>query len=100
MSETLNGANGVNENAGFEDISDPSYYEESGEGEQIYLDSVLPHAYDPTLEPFNTQALNPKRYQEQTPEGFHIKINNAYQYTYDNTNAYFQPENAALIHFD
>jgi len=30
MSETLNGANGVNENAGFEDISDPSYYEESG----------------------------------------------------------------------
>jgi len=96
MSETLNGANGVNENAGFEDISDPSYYEESGEGEQIYLDSVLPHAYDPTLEPFNTQSLNPKVYPEQDQYGFHPKINNVYQYTYDNTNVYFQPQNRGL----
>ena len=96
MSETLNGANGVNENAGFEDISDPSYYEESGEGEQIYLDSVLPHAYDPTLEPFNTQSLNAKVYPEQDQYGFHPKINNVYQYTYDNTNVYFQPQNRGL----
>ena len=96
MSETFEGANGTNDNADFEEISDPSFYQESGEGQQVYLDSVLPHAFDPTLEPFNTQALNPKRYQEQTPEGFHPKINNAYQYTYNNTNVYFQPQNRGL----
>jgi len=96
MSETLDGANGVNENAGFEEISDPSYYEESGEGQQVYLDSVLPHAYDPTLEPFNTFGTRPKVYPEQTPEGFHPKINNEYQYTYNNTNVYFQPQNRGL----
>ena len=97
MSETLDGANGVNENAGFEDISDPSYYEESGEGQQVYLDSVLPHAYDPTLEPFNTFGTRPKVYPEQTPEGFHSQINNPYQYTYNNTNVYFQPQNRGLV---
>ena len=96
MSETIDGANAVNENADFLDINDPSYYEESGEGQQLYLDSVLPHAYDPTLEPFNTQSLNPKKYPEQTKEGFHLKINNAYQYTYNNADIYFQPENRGL----
>ena len=96
MSETFEGANGTNDNADFEEISDPSFYQESGEGQQVYLDSVLPHAFDPTLEPFNTQALNPKRYKEQTAEGFHPKINNAYQYTYNNTNVYFQPQNRGL----
>jgi len=100
MSETIEGANGVQQNAGFEDINEPSYYQESGEGQQVYLDSVLPHAYDATLEPFNTYGIRPKVYPEQTLEGFHPQINNVYQYTYDNTNAYFQPENAALIHFD
>ena len=98
MSETIEGHPANNINADFFDINDPSYYQESGEGQQVYLDSVLPHAYDPTLEPFNTQALNPKRYQEQTPEGFHPKYNNPYQYTYDNTDAYFNPQNADLIH--
>ena len=96
MSETLDGQPANNINAGFEAISDPSYYEESGEGEQLYLDSVLPHAYDPTLEPFNTQSLNPKVYAEQDKYGFHPKINNPYQYTYDNANIYFQPENRGL----
>ena len=96
MSETFEGASGVNDSADFEDISDPSYYEESGEGQQVYLDSVLPHAYDPTLEPFNTYGTRPKVYPEQTPEGFHPVINNPYQYTYDNTNVYFQPQNRGL----
>tara|TARA_Y100000385_G_scaffold283507_2_gene339738 strand:- start:581 stop:883 length:303 start_codon:yes stop_codon:yes gene_type:complete len=100
MSETIEGNFAHNEDAFFNEISEPSYYEESGEGQQIYLDSVLPQSYDPTLEPFNTQALNPKVYAEQDQYGFHPKINNAYQYTYDNTNAYFQPQNADLIHFD
>ncbi len=96
MSETIDGQYANNEDADFEEISDPSYYQESGEGEQLYLDSVLPHAYDSSLEPFNTQALNPKRYQEQTPEGFHPKENNPYQYTYNNSNVYFQPQNRDL----
>tara|TARA_R110000851_G_scaffold148451_1_gene288775 strand:- start:1128 stop:1424 length:297 start_codon:yes stop_codon:yes gene_type:complete len=93
MSETIDGQYANQENAGFEDISDPSYYEESGEGQQVYLDSVLPHAYDPTLEPFNTFGTRPKVYPEQTPEGFHPQINNPYQYNYNNTNVYFQPQN-------
>jgi hypothetical protein len=96
MSETIDGQYANNEDADFFETSDPSYYEESGEGEQVYLDSVLPHAYDPTLEPFNTYGTRPKVYPEQTPEGFHPKINNEYQYTYNNTNVYFQPQNRGL----
>lgn len=100
MSETFEGANATNADADFFETSDPAFYGEDGEGDQIYLDSVLPHAYDPTLEPFNTQAANPKRYQEQNSEGFHPVIPNPLQYTYDNTDPYFQPQNAALIHFE
>ena len=38
MSETLDGqTRPININAGFEGYSDPSYYEESGEGEQNYI---------------------------------------------------------------
>jgi len=96
MSETIDGQYANNEDADFFETSDPSFYQESGEGEQVYLDSVLPHAYDPTLEPFNTYGTRPKVYPEQTPEGFHPKINNEYQYTYNNTNVYFQPQNRGL----
>tara|TARA_R110000737_G_scaffold35226_4_gene54148 strand:+ start:689 stop:985 length:297 start_codon:yes stop_codon:yes gene_type:complete len=96
MSETFEGANGTNDNADFEEISDPSFYQESGEGQQVYLDSVLPHAYDASLEPFNTFGTRPKVYPEQTPEGFHPQINNPFQYTYNNTNVYFQPQNRGL----
>jgi len=93
MSETIEGANGVNEDAEFTTTNDQSFYDEDGEGEQLYLDSVLPHAYDPTLEPFNTRAANPKAYDEQDEYGFHPKINNPYQYTFDNSNKYFNPQN-------
>ena len=96
MSETIDGQYANNEDADFFETSDPSFYEESGEGEQVYLDSVLPHAYDPTLEPFNTFGTRPKVYPEQTPEGFHPQINNPFQYTYNNTNVYFQPQNRGL----
>ena len=48
MSETFEGAHATNDEAEFEDISDPSFYDEEGDGEQLYLDSVLPHAFDPT----------------------------------------------------
>lgn len=96
MSETIDGQYSNNEDADFFETSDPSFYEESGEGEQVYLDSVLPHAYDPTLEPFNTYGTRPKVYPEQTPEGFHPQMNNAYQYTYNNTDVYFQPQNRGL----
>ena len=96
MSETIDGQYSNNEDADFFETSDPSFYEESGEGEQVYLDSVLPHAYDPTLEPFKTYGTRPKVYPEQTPEGFHPQMNNAYQYTYNNTDVYFQPQNRGL----
>lgn len=97
MSNTLDGANAVNESATFEPVSDPSYYEESGEGEQLYLESVLPHAFDPNLEPFNTNALNPKSYPEQNQYGFHPKPLNPYEHGYDNGNKYFTPENKEQV---
>lgn len=93
MSETFEGAHAYNDEAEFELVSDPAYYEESGEGQQLYLDSVLPTAYDPTLEPFNTQGANPKSYPEQNEYGFHPILPNPYQYTYDNGDKYFTPEN-------
>jgi hypothetical protein len=96
MSETIIGANSINRNAAFNVSSDPSYYEADGEGQQIYLDSVLPHEYDPTLEPFDTTGIRPKKYPEQTKEGFHPKEPNRLQYTYDNTDVYFQPQNRPL----
>ena len=42
MSDTIDGAYGYNEDADFEDVSDPSFYEEDSEPNQIYLESVLP----------------------------------------------------------
>ena len=93
MGDTIDGAYGYNEDAGFEDVSDPSFYEEDSEPGQIYLESVLPQAYDPTLEPFNTTGLNPKKYPEQTEEGFHLLPKNPYAFTYNNTDFFFQPEN-------
>jgi hypothetical protein len=92
MSNTIEGANGVNESADFFETSDSAYYEESGEGEQIYLESVLPQAFDPNLEPFNTRAL-----KEQNQFGFHPKPPNPYEHTYDNGNKYFTPENKEQV---
>ena len=97
MSNTIEGANAVNQSADFFETSDPSYYQESGEGEQLYLESVLPQAYDPNLEPFNTRALNPKVYSEQNKFGYHPKPFHPYQYTYDNGNKYFTPENKEQV---
>jgi len=97
MSNTIEGANAVNQSADFFETSDPSYYQESGEGEQLYLESVLPQAYDATLEPFNTNALNPKAYPEQNKFGYHPKPPHPYQYTYDNGNKYFTPENKEQV---
>ena len=97
MSDTIEGANAVNSTATFEAVSDPSYYEESGEGEQLYLESVLPHAYDPTLEPFNTRAQNPKSYSEQNKYGFHTLAPHPYHHTYDNGDKYFTPENKEQV---
>lgn len=97
MSETIEGAHGINEDADFMEINDPSFYEADGESEQLYLESVLPQAYDPTLEPFNTKGLRPKEYPEQNEFGFHPKLNNPYQYTFDNSNKYFNPQNLEQV---
>lgn len=93
MSDTFEGANATNAEAKAVLTSDPFYYEADGEGDQIYLESVLPQAYDKNLEPFNTKGLRPKEYPEQNEYGMHPVMNNPMQYTYNNTNFYFQPEN-------
>tara|TARA_R110002074_G_scaffold55798_1_gene138202 strand:- start:1874 stop:2170 length:297 start_codon:yes stop_codon:yes gene_type:complete len=93
MSETIEGANGVNVNADFMDTSDPSYYEADSEPDQLYLESVLPQAYDPTLEPFNTTGLRPKEYPEQNEYGFHPIQQSPYQNDFNNSDKYFTPEN-------
>ena len=64
---------------------------------ELYLESVLPHAYDPTLEPFNTRAQNPKSYPEQNKYGFHTLAPNPYHHTYDNGDKYFTPENKEQV---
>jgi len=97
MSETIEGAYGHNKGADFMETNDPSFYEAEGESDQLYLDSVLPQAYDPALEPFNTKGLRPKEYPEQNEFGFHPKLNNPYQYTFDNSNKYFSPQNLEQV---
>tara|TARA_R100001463_G_scaffold82723_1_gene137393 strand:- start:275 stop:556 length:282 start_codon:yes stop_codon:yes gene_type:complete len=91
MSKT--GANEDTEDFDFEESSDPFYYEADGEGDQIYLDSVLPQAYDPTLEPFDTKSLRPREYPEQNEYGFHDKLKSPYHNIYNNTDFYFNPQN-------
>lgn len=97
MSETIEGSYDHNEDSEFMETSDPDFYEADGESDQVYLDSVLPHAYDPTLEAFNTTGLRPKEYPEQNEFGFHPKSNNPYQYTFDNSNKYFTPQNLEQV---
>ena len=93
MTEPLQGAHSFNDNSDFQNISDPSFYAEEGEPDQLYLESVLPQAYDPELEPFNSYAVNPKEYPEQNEFGFHPKPKNPYAYTFDNGDKFFTPEN-------
>ena len=101
MSNTIEGANAVNDNANFESVSQPFFYSEDEQPAQVYLEAVLPRVRDPTLIPFNTRALNPVKYDpEQTlmstiiPTGFHPVTKNPNAYVYDNTDfRYFQPEN-------
>tara|TARA_R110000751_G_scaffold9974_2_gene36526 strand:- start:467 stop:751 length:285 start_codon:yes stop_codon:yes gene_type:complete len=93
MSDTIEGANAVNQNVEFQGVSDPFFYEETGGGEQVYLAAVLPQVRDPTLIPFNSRALNPVKYPEQTKNGFHPILKNPNAYNYNNTDLYFQPEN-------
>lgn len=93
MSNTIEGANAVNDNANFESVSQPFFYSEDEQPAQVYLEAVLPRVRDPTLIPFNTRALNPVKYDEQTENGFHPVTKNPNAYVYDNTDRYFQPEN-------
>ena len=92
MSNTIEGANAVNDNANFESVSQPFFYSEDEQPAQVYLEAVLPRVRDPTLIPFNTRALNPVKYEEQT-DGFHPVTKNPNAYVYDNTDRYFQPQN-------
>jgi len=93
MSNTIEGANAVNDDANFETVSEPFFYSEEEQPAQVYLEAVLPRVRDPTLIPFNTLALNPVNYDEQTENGFHPVRKNPNAYVYDNSDKYFQPEN-------
>ena len=93
MSNTIEGANAVNDNANFESVSQPFFYSEDEQPAQVYLEAVLPRVRDPTLIPFNTRALNPVKYEEQIENGFHPVTKNPNAYVYDNTDRYFQPQN-------
>ena len=92
MSNTIEGANATNTNIGFESVSQPLFYSEDEQPDQIYLEAVLPQVRDPTLIPLNTRALNPVKYDEQV-DGFHPIMKNSNAYVYDNSNKYFQPQN-------
>ena len=92
MSNTIEGANAVNDDANFETTSEPFFYSEDEQPAQVYLEAVLPQVRDPTLIPFNTRALNPVKYDEQV-DGFHPVTKNPNAYVYDNTDKYFQPQN-------
>ncbi len=94
---SIQGAHAFNDEAFFNTTSDPAYYEADGEGEQLYLESVLPHQYNPELEPFNTYGLRPKFYPEQNQYGFHPVLNNPYQHLQNNTDFYFRPEDRIYI---
>jgi len=93
MSNTIEGPTAANTNAEFESVSEPFFYSEDQQPDQIYLEAVLPRVRDPTLIPFNTRVLNPVKYAEQTENGFHPVTKNPNAYVYDNTNKYFQPQN-------
>jgi hypothetical protein len=89
---TFQGAYATQDQQGHVLTSDENYYEQDTEPDQIYLESVLPQAYDPTLEPFNTTGLRPKEYPEQNEFGFHPVPAGAYTYTVNNSDPFFTPE--------
>lgn len=87
-----------NEKREFSGVSpDMFYHEEDQEGEQLYLDSVLPQAYDPNLEPFDTRGIRPREHLEMDVDGFYGKHANPLQYTYDNSDRYFFPEHLEQV---
>jgi len=92
MSNTIEGPTAANTNAEFESVSEPFFYSEDEQPDQVYLEAVLPRVRDPTLIPFNTRAINPVKYAEQI-DGFHPVTKNPNAYVYDNANKYFQPQN-------
>ena len=94
---SIQGAHAFNDEADFEEVSDPSYYEADGEGDQLYLESVLPQQYNPELEPFNSYGLRPKFYPQQNEYGFHPVAPNPYEFTFDNGNKFFTPENLEQV---
>ena len=89
---TFTGPSETQEEQDFVMTGDENYYEEDSEPDQIYLESVLPQAYDPTLEAFNTTGLNPKAYFEQNEYGFHPVPAGLYTYNVNNTDPFFTPE--------
>ena len=90
---TFEGASANNTEAEFAEINyDYDGMNEANEGDQLYLESVLPTAYDPTLQAFDTRGNRPKEYIGQDEYGFHPKPISPYENLVNNTDPYFTPE--------
>ena len=57
MSNTIEGPTASNANAEFESVSDPFFYSEDEQPDQVYLEAVLPRVRDPTLIPVSYTHL-------------------------------------------
>ena len=99
MSKEIVGHGATQSRGKFHEVSDPHFFDAEAEddGTQIYLDSVLPQSYDPTLEPWNSFSLRPKEYPQQTEDGFHPSFGNPYEYNFNNSNKYFFPQNRGQV---
>lgn len=96
MGEALTGNDNMFD--AFLNTSQENFYDQPNDGgQQLYLDSVLPQAYDPNLEPFDTRGIAPRHgYLEL--DGYYINpLQGGNQYTYDNGDKYFTPQNLGQV---
>tara|TARA_R100001163_G_C5037264_1_gene176190 strand:+ start:626 stop:916 length:291 start_codon:yes stop_codon:yes gene_type:complete len=95
MAETITGNDNIAE---FMNVSQDETYETANDGgQQLYLDSVLPQAYDPNLQPFDTRGIAP-RTGYMAVDGYYLNpLQGGNQYTYDNSDKYFFPEHLEQV---
>lgn len=95
MAETITGNDNIAE---FMNVSQDEFYDQPNDGgQQLYLDSVLPQAYDPSLEPFDTRGIAPRTgYMEV--DGYYLNpLQGGNQYTFDNSDKYFFPQHLEQV---
>lgn len=82
----------------FANVSEDTFYDQPNDGgEQIYLDSVLPQAYDPNLEPFDTRGIAPRTGYNEL-DGYYLNpLQGGDQYVFNNSDKYFFPQNPTQV---